>query len=110
MSLDVQLTCDGEDGPDEVYWANITHNLRDMATEAGMYHHLWRPDEMGFTKAAEITPGLRAGLALLLAEPKKYRAFDSPNGWGTYDTFVRFVQEYLAACEEHPDATVSVSR
>ena len=35
----------------EVYSANITHNLNTMADEAGIYKHLWRPDEIKITKA-----------------------------------------------------------
>ncbi len=34
----------------------------------------------------------------------------SVNGWGTYKNFVPWVAKYLAACEEYPDADVSVSR
>ena len=44
MSLDVYLT-DAEGR--EVFSANITHNLGAMAKEAGIYMHLWRPDELG---------------------------------------------------------------
>ena len=51
MSLDVTLT--NADGA-EVYSANITHNLNRMAMEAGIYECLWRPDEHGITKAAQI--------------------------------------------------------
>ena len=40
MSLDVMLN--GAVG-DELYSANITHNLTGMADAAGIYMHLWRP-------------------------------------------------------------------
>ena len=53
---------------------------------------------------------LRAGLAKLIAEPDRFRAFNPANGWGDYEGLVAFVQEYLHACEENPDADVSVSR
>ena len=37
-----------------VYEDNITHNLGDMAEEAGLYYVLWRPEELGKTKASQI--------------------------------------------------------
>lgn len=49
MSLDVYLTATR---PTEVCALNITHNLGRMAKEAGIYQHLWRPEEIGVTKAA----------------------------------------------------------
>lgn len=107
MSLDVTLE---ETKPCEVYWSNITHNLGNMAKAAGIYMHLWRPDELGITKASELIGPLTEGLALLKSDPEKFKKYDSPNGWGLYENFVPWVEKYLAACIEHPDATVSVSR
>lgn len=98
------------DDDKEVYWANITHNLNKMAGDAGIYEHLWRPDEIGITKAAELIEPLRAGLALLKSDPSRFKKFNPENGWGTYDGLVAFVEKYLAACEEYPAATVRVSR
>jgi hypothetical protein len=118
MSLDVYLREDvkcphcKESIPygDELYSANITHNLGKMAAEAGIYKHLWRPDEIKITKARQLIKPLQKGLAKLIAEPDRYKAFDAPNGWGLYIHFVPFVSLYLAACEKFPKATVSVSR
>jgi hypothetical protein len=108
MSLDVYLTAVR---PTEVYSANITHNLNRMAEEAGLYLYLWRPDEIGITKAGQLIEPLRDGLALLKgAEPERFKAFDAPNGWGLYEHFVPWVERYLAACIENPDADVHVSR
>jgi hypothetical protein len=95
---------------DEVFWANITHNLGGMADEAWIYHCLWRPDEVGLTKAAQLIEPLREGLNRLRAEPAKYKALNPKNGWGDYDGLVRFVTEYLEACEKYPNAKVEVSR
>lgn len=114
---------------EEVYDANITHNLGTMASEAGIYEALWRPYqlkpeyvhdddykvEMAFeesvtTIASEIIPVLEKGLADLKARPEYFKTFDSPNGWGTYKHFVPFVEKYLNACKKYPDALVSVSR
>lgn len=107
MSLDVWLT--GAVGK-EIYSANITHNLTDMADAAGIYEPLWRPEEIGATKARDLIEPLKAGLARLEADPTKFERYNSPNGWGLYKHFVPFVRNYLEACENAPDATVHVSR
>lgn len=107
MSLDVTLT---EVTPNEVYSANITHNLGAMADAAGIYKALWRPEEIGISTAAQLIAPLTAGLALLKSDPDRFRQFDAPNGWGKYEHFVPFVERYLEACRESPNAVVSVSR
>ncbi len=108
MSLDVYLTATR---PTEVYSGNVTHNLGGMAQAAGIYEALWRPEEIGVTTAAQMIPLLEDGLAKLKADPDKFRALNAQNSWGTYDKwFLPFVQEYLAACRENPDATIRVSR
>jgi hypothetical protein len=53
---------------------------------------------------------LTRGLALLTSDPERFKAFNSPNGWGMYEHFVPFVAKYLEACVTHPDAGVSACR
>lgn len=105
MSLDISLRA-----TITIFELNITHNLGDMADAAGIYMHLWRPDEIGITTAGQLCAPLRAGLDELRANPDKYRAYNPANGWGTYEGFVESVARYLAACERNPDATIEVSR
>lgn len=95
---------------DEVFSRNITHNLGKMADAAGVYYALWRPDEIGITKASQLVEPLTKGLAILRANPNEYRKYNPSNGWGNYEGLVAFVVAYLSACEEYPDAEVSVSR
>lgn len=106
MGLSVYLE---ELRPTDVFWRNITHNLNTMAEDAGLYQHLWRPEELGITKASELIDPLRAGLELLVSDPKRFRAFNPSNGWGSYEGLVEFVRRYLEACIENPDATIRVS-
>jgi hypothetical protein len=94
----------------EVFWANITHNLGGMADAAGIYHALWRPDEVGFSKTQHLIGPLQEGLKRLKENPGEFRKYNPTNGWGTYEDLIDFAERYLAACEEFPDADVHVSR
>lgn len=107
MSLDVYL-CD-EDGK-TIYTANITHNLKEMAQEAGIYDCLWRPEEHGITQARQIIEPLAFGLAKLVTEKSRFEQFNAPNGWGLWVNFVPWCAEYLQSCRDNPDAIVRVSR
>lgn len=91
----------------ESYSTNITHNLAAMAKEAGIYEHLWRPKEIGIIKARQLIEPLRAGLALMKADPSRFEKHNAPNGWGRYVDFVPWVEKYLAACEKNPDAEIN---
>ena len=120
MSLDVYLTRKkwisydaGKTLTEEeetVYDANITHNLGEMADKAGIYYALWRPEEIGKTKASEIVELLEKGLTDLKSRPEYFEQFNSPNGWGMYEHFVPFVEKYLEACKEYPETDIYVSR
>lgn len=127
MSLDVYLK---ENEYGSVYHSNITHNLGHMAAEAGIYEACWRPyrlkpgynipeaayelewefEQDSVTLAKDIIPLLEHGLEDLKQRPEYFKQFDSPNGWGLYEHFVPFVEEYLDACKKYPNAVVEVSR
>ncbi len=64
------------------YSANITHNLGDMAEEAGIYKHLWRPEEIGITKAVQLVEPLSKGLSFMKSDPERFKKFNAENGWG----------------------------
>ncbi len=107
MSLDVSLTAIR---PTEVFSANITHNLGEMADKAGIYKACWRPEEIGAKYARDIIPLLEKGLEDMKARPDYFKQFNAPNGWGLYEHFVPWVEKYLAACKENPDAEIGVWR
>lgn len=134
MSLDVDIirkSCEHCGRSDDMYTANITHNLGNMAMAAGIYEALWRPymlhdtfvpfgegeyekeynyEESVTMYAKDIIPKLKAGLRRLKRSPEKYKKFNSENGWGMYEHFVPFVAEYLKECEKDPEAKIEVSR
>jgi len=115
---------------EEVYGANITHNLGKMAGEAGIYEALWRPyqlkegynipeddydaeyefEEANPVRAHEIIEIIEKGLADMKARPKHYEKFNSPNGWGMYHNFVPWIEKYLKALKEFPESQVVCDR
>lgn len=113
MSLDVYLTpnkCEHCGRRGEGFSSNITHNLNSMAAEAGIYEIVWRPEENGITKAKQLIEPLRKAIAEMKIDPERFKKHNAPNGWGLYEHFVPWLEEYLAACESEPEAAVSVSR
>lgn len=107
MSLDVSLIdADGN----EVFSANITHNLNHMAHEAGIYKALWRPEEVGITTARQVAEAVQPGFDQMAQRPSHFEKLNALNGWGRYDNFLPWIARYLEACRRWPDAKVEVSR
>lgn len=107
MSLDISLTAVRRV---QIYDVNITHNLTKMADEAGIYKHLWRPEEIGIKTADQLIEPLERGLKDLKSNPDHFKQFEPTNLWGTYAGFVNFVEQYLHECKTNPDAEISVWR
>ena len=118
MSLDVSLTINYHvsydngktlvEEEEEVFEANITHNLTGMAREAGIYEACWSPEELNARKAKDITPFLEKGYKKMKEDPARFKKFDSPNGWGLYENFLPWVRNYLESCKDNPEANISV--
>jgi len=60
--------------------------------------------------AADLIEPLRQGLHELKSRPEHFKQFNPDNGWGTYEGLVEFVDNYLNACYEYPEADVEVDR
>jgi hypothetical protein len=108
MSYDIYLTIDtGGSEPaclSDEDW-NFTSNVSPMWRAAGA-----DLAEFDGKPAGECAPVVRAAIAEMEANPDKYRAMDSPNGWGTYDHLMPRLRVLAAWFERHPKATVGVSR
>lgn len=100
----------GEEDDNEVWSGNITHNLTEMAKEAGIYGLLWRPEESGVLSADDLRGPLASAVRHMEADPERFRKHNADNGWGTYEDFLRFTREVLEACERYPHARVGASR
>lgn len=85
---------------------NYTHNCNGMIREAGL--QVW-PYEVDGWKAGDLARQLDTAIAQLEREPKRYRAMDPPNGWGSYDTLLPRLREVRDQCRTYPSATVRMS-
>ena len=113
MGLSISLLencCETCGRSDEVFEANITHNLADMARAAKVYNCIWRHEEHVFTKAIELVPYLEAGIAMLEGNPESFKVFNPPNNWGSYEHLLAFVKKYLEACRSFPGASIKAYR
>lgn len=104
MSLDFSLE---EVKPTEVYWRNVTHNVSAMWREAGCYDALYNSDGL---RARDLLPFLRRGMVAMGNDPAKFEKLNPTNGWGCYQSAREFLLEVIKRCEEHPDATVRISK
>lgn len=95
---------------DDVWSLNITHNLTQMATAAKIYYTLWRPEEINIEYTNQILPQLEKGLARLLSDPEKFKKYNPTNGWGSYETLVGFIEKYIKACKDFPNAKIVAER
>jgi hypothetical protein len=60
--------------------------------------------------ARDLIGPLTAGLAWLRDNRAEAEKHNPENGWGDYKGFVPWVEKYLKACKENPDALVRASR
>ena len=100
MSLDLYIVLEEK----EVWSGNITHNLTKMAEKImcgffprlNLYDLLWRPEENGFTKVTiEYIILLMAGAGYLKSHREILEQYNPENGWGSYDTLVKFVSSLI---------------
>lgn len=112
MSLDIWLSIDVDTGGKEphnitLFDANYTHNVVPMWKKAGCYDALYMSDGK---LAGNVLPELEAGLAAMKADPEGFKQLNPLNGWGNYDSALKFLEEFTEACRAHPKTTIGVSK
>lgn len=103
MSLDITLTAD-----EKVFDLNITHNCNEMADFMGVYKEIWRPEELGITRAYEVKSALERSIAYLQTHDITH--LEPDNKWGTQDQFLGFLYEYLDLVNRYPNARIEADR
>ncbi len=105
MSLDLALRC--KHCGSETWERNITYNLVAMANAAGVYEAMYNPPDDSV--ASDFIEILKGGLKALRENPKKFKEHNPSNGWGSYESLVKFVEAYLEAALENPSAEVNAT-
>ena len=115
MSLDIDLI---EKWEGSVFSKNITHNLGKMAdnipvgNNTTLYDIMWDL-EVKFpkrTKAKQIAIALTKALIYINSNEEELSEYNPENGWGSYYNLKEFVELYLIACCEHPNARIKICR
>lgn len=110
MSLDIWLKIDVDTGGKEPYSVNLfdsnyTHNCVPMWKKAGIYEALYESE--GKT-AYEVIETLKKGLQDMKDHPKIYQELNPDNGWGDYESALKWIQELVDTFERHPKGVIGV--
>ena len=89
----------------EVADTGATHNVAPMAQVCGCYELLWR-GETG-TLAENLIEPLEKAIKVAQDKKATLEALNPDNGWGSYETFLRFLQKTLQNCKDHPKSKVT---
>ena len=93
---------------DVLFNTQITHNLVPMAKAAHIYILLWKPYILTIELAKDLIEPLTSGLRDLRDRPEYFKRFNH-RVCGKYINFVVFVEGYLQACKDNPDAKIRVA-
>ena len=99
--------------------ANITHNMTVMARhvpvsveyrnkvyEGTLYDYVWHPEKQGSVSTILMSKILIQGIIYMVANRKSLLPFNPTNGWGSYDSFLRWLTKYKEACEDNPGCKI----
>lgn len=107
MSYDISFRRKVENMEGELYLNedfNMTSNLGPMYRAAGL--DIGALDKYNCTDVAEtILPRYE----YLVAHPDEMRALEPENGWGDYESALKFLREIYDTCLDHPECFVEVS-
>lgn len=87
---------------------NIGNDFSPLAKKAGIYTHIWKPEELEIANAKDLIEPLSEGLKKLKENPMEYTKLGLEGGFVPWRGFVIFVEEYLKACVEWPKAKIEV--
>jgi len=100
--------CGGDlHGGQELFSANITHNVIPMWRKAGVFDAIYESDGK---RASDYIEALRAGVADFEKNYPEYEKLNSPNGWGLAEDALPWLRKVLAAFENNLDGYIRVSR
>lgn len=103
MSYDIELYRKGIKNNKRVYYnydGNITYNVCKMLEVAFGENHLKKWNDLSCDK---FIKDLEKGYIDMKENPKKYKQYDSPNGWGTYETTLYSIEKLYEAIKKYAE-------
>jgi len=91
----------------DVYSGNMTHNVTPMWKLAGIYDDLYNSDGK---KAKDVVKNLKKGLRIMKFGKRRFSKLNPENGWGSYESAVKYLKEIIDACELYPESDISISK
>ena len=82
------------------YYGNITYNVCKMLEVAFGENHLKKWNDKSADKFIE---DLKKGYYDMLEKPSKYKQYNSPNGWGTYEHTLESIDELYKTIIEYSE-------
>ena len=101
MSYDIALYRKGIKNKKRAYYnydGNITYNVCNMLEVAFGENHLKKWNNMSCDK---FFRELEKGYIDMIRNPEKYRKYNSPNGWGTYETTLSTIKKLYERIQEY---------
>ena len=117
MSLDVYIKSKKK-GRSYGQTMGAVYNMNKMAqkifvseNKETLYDYVWRPEELGREiDTKEMVKILTKGIYIMISKRKSLLRYEPENGWGSYDSFLKFLIEYKEACEDNPGCVIEASR
>lgn len=108
MSYDVAVAgkdcpCCGASGGVEI--GNYTYNCSPMLWEANKASL----SDLNGKPVEEVALVLSEGVAIMRADPERFRAMNPANGWGDYDSWLGYLDRIIDACNQYPGAVLVVT-
>lgn len=104
MSLDLYMvikSCEHCGHVETTDSLNITYNLAPMWY--AIFDGAKQMCDIDTMSGEEAEPYLKIGLRRLKKKPEKFIALNPANGWGTYEDFVKYIENLIKLCKEYPD-------
>ena len=80
------------------YYGNITYNVCNMLEVAFGKNHLKKWNNLSCNK---FIKDLENGYKDMKKNPEKYKKYNSPNGWGTYESTLNAIEKLYIAIRVH---------
>lgn len=103
MSYDIALYRKGLKNKERSYYdydGNITYNVYEMLEVAFGEEHLKKWNDLSYDK---FFKDLEKGYIDMIKNSEKYRKYNSPNGWGTYETTLNAIEKLYKAIKEYAE-------